>query len=206
MKRLFLFMVLGLVCCGTALAQVQNPGFEAIDAMTADPLDAANWSEFDSGGSSTSDRSTNMPRSGAAHMDLTVGGMNGFAGVFQNVGRTVSPGALVTLSGFHKSLIQPFNATRELKLEWQGMPNPPQLRVDEFAIGPDYEPFSLSGVAPAGTTGLVVTYAISTFGAGQSEGRVFIDDISVQIIPEPASLTLLGLAGAVIVGIRRRRK
>ncbi len=205
MKRLLVwFVVLGLVACSTAEVQ-QNPGFEAIDM--AMPTNAANWNEFSSATPVTAVRSTTMPRTGTAHMDLTVGGANGFAGVFQNLGRTINPGAQITLTGWNKSLIQPFGATRELKLEWQGSPNPPQTRVDSLGpIGTNYEQFSISGIAPPGTTGLVVTYAISTFGAGQNEARVFLDDFSVGIIPEPACLTLLGLASVAVVGIRRRRK
>ena len=85
MKRLLVwFVVLGLVACSTAEAQ-QNPGFEAIDM--AMPTNAANWNEFSSATPVTAVRSTTMPRTGAAHMDLTVGGANGFAGVFQNLGQ-----------------------------------------------------------------------------------------------------------------------
>ena len=169
MKRLLiLFVVLGRCVVGPYRHRSQTPALkQSTWRRTMRPTGTSSLS----GGSATSLRSTTMPRNGAAHMDLTVGAVNGFAGVFQNLGRTINPGAQVTLTGFHKSLIQPFNATRELKLEWQGMPNPPQLRVDSLGpIGTNYEQFSLSGVAPPGTTGLVVTYAISTLAPVRPKG------------------------------------
>jgi hypothetical protein len=120
------------------------------------------------------------------------------------LGIVVNPGDMVTFSGYHKSLVDPFNATREVKIEWTGAP---QLRVDEFAIPTDYTQFSLAGVAPAGTTGVTVTYAISSFGEGQGEANVYIDDFNVAIVrvPEPASV-MLGLVGLLgLVGFVRRR-
>jgi len=208
MKRLLvLFVIFGLALCGVAQAQneLANPSFEDIAVpMDPDPIvptDAANWNEFMSA-NGVSQRVTTMPRTGDASMELIVDGANGFAGVFQTLQREISPGAVVTLSGYHKSLDQPFGATRELKIEWIGAP---QLRVDEFVIGPDYEQFSLTGQAPAGTTGATITYAVSTFGTGQSFAHVHLDDFDVRVIPEPATVMLLGLAAVGLVGLRRRR-
>jgi len=53
--------------------------------------------------------------------------------------------------------------------------------------------------------------AVSSFDALQFDsssgltGDLFIDDVSVTVIPEPASLALLGLGGAVMLSGRRRR-
>ena len=152
MKRtLILFVILGLAFCGVAQAQneLANPSFEDIavpmDPDPIDPTDAANWNEFMSA-NGVSQRVTTMPRTDLHSMELIVDGSNGFAGVFQTLNRAISPGALVTFSGWNKSLGQPFGATRELKIEWIGAP---QLRVDSLGpIGSDYEPFVIAGVAP----------------------------------------------------------
>jgi len=221
MRRLILFVILGLVACGTVQAQViepcidcgnlrnflENPSFEDIAVPTdpdpVDPTDAADWNEFSSLPDSTSTRQTIMPRTGLAHMALEAVGANQFAGVFQANTAAVSPGQIVTLSGWHKWVAG--MATRELKIEWVGAP---QTRVDTIETGPmlDYEEFCLTAIAPAGTTGVTATYAVSTFGAGQTEALVYLDDMTLCIIPEPASITLVGLAVLGLVGIRRRSK
>jgi hypothetical protein len=157
------------------------------------------------------------PLTGLRHMDLSVVGPNQFAGVFQrleslvNPGqpRSISPGQTVTFSGFHKlaalgQLAAP--PTSELKIEWQGAP---QNRFDVVALPGAYAPFLHSGVAPAGTTGVVITYAISTFGPGQGDARVYIDDFTVTVVPvpEPATVGMIGAGALGLVGfVRRRRK
>jgi MYXO-CTERM domain-containing protein len=90
-----------------------------------------------------------------------------------------------------------------LKIEWNG--GNPQLRVDSFAIGSEYEQFSLSGIAPPTATGATITYAISAFNDGGGENNVYIDDFSATATPEPTSV-LLGLVGLMgLVGLVRRR-
>jgi hypothetical protein len=197
------------LAAGVSQAEPGNPGFETVPPVGGSPM--GDWNTFSGGPGAASLQATLMPHSGTGHMDLQVGGANAFAGVYQRLVSTVNPGDIVTLTGYHKSLVDPFNATRELKLEWQpatGQPGIPQLRVDTLEIPTEYTQFSLQGVAPAGTVGLVVTYAISSFGAGQGEANVYLDDMNVsieRIIPEPTSamLGLLGLVG--MAGLVRRR-
>lgn len=189
-----------------ALAQnlVENPGFEGptVDTGSADDV----WFRFGAGANGTSSESTVSPRTGSRHIAMQLVGPNQFAGVFQNLNQAVNPGDIVTFSGFTRNATGgAFNATQEIKLEWQGTPNPPQTRLDDLTLGSDYEQFTHTGVAPAGTTGLVVTYALSSFGAGQSgDSLVHLDDVTVTIVPEPATLGVLGL-GAALFGLARRR-
>jgi hypothetical protein len=206
MKRWTCIVVVALAVAlpsARALAQnlLDNPGFEDPTVSMGSANDV--WFRFGSGAGGTSSESTTAPRSGARHIELTTIGANQFAGVFQNLNLPVAPGDIVTFSGFHKSVGSPFNATVEVKLEWQGAP---QNRLDILALGTAYEPFSHQGVAPAGTNGLVVTYAISSFGAGQSgTASVHIDDFSVTIVPEPAALGTLAFGLFGLASVRRRR-
>jgi hypothetical protein len=200
---LAVFMLFGSQA--TAQNLVENPSFESPTVDTGSANDV--WFRFGSGASGTSAESTVMPRTGARHMELNLIGTNQFAGVFQNLNMTVNPGQIVNLSGFARNASgAPFAATQEIKLEWQGMPNPPQNRLDVLTLGSNYEMFSHTGVAPAGTTGLVVTYAISSFGPGQGNSLVHLDDVTVRIIPEPAAVGLLGLGSLGLVACARRRR
>ena len=79
--------------------------------------------------------------------------------------------------------------------------------MDDLTLGSTYEMFSHTGVAPPGTTGLVVTYALSSFGAGQTgNSLVYLDDITVTIVPEPAAVGLVGLGSLGLVAFARRRR
>jgi hypothetical protein len=136
---------------------------------------------------------------------LQLVGANQFAGVFQNLNMPINPGQIVNLSGFARNASSAaFNATQEIKLEWQGMPNPPQNLLTDLTLGSAYEMFSHTGVAPPGTTGLVVTYAIASGGPGQGDALVHLDDISVTIVPEPATVGLLGLGSLGLFAFARR--
>ena len=63
-------------------------------------------------------------------------------------------------------------------------------------------------MAPAGTTGLVVTYAISSFGAGQGDALVQLDDISVTSPPVgfPEGGSALALLGIAFAGLELGRR
>ena len=204
-KNLLAAIVVFALCASQASAQnlVENPSFEDPTVTTGSANDV--WFRFGSGANGTSSESTVMPRTGSRHIAMQLVGPNQFAGVFQNLNQTITPGQIVQFSGWARNASgAPFNATQEIKLEWQGSPNPPQNRLDDLTLGSDYEQFTHTGVAPAGTTGLVVTYAISSFGAGQGDAMIFLDDISVTIVPEPATVGMLGL-GLGLYGLMRRR-
>jgi hypothetical protein len=184
---------------------VDNPSFEdpTVDMGSANDV----WFRFGSGANGVSAESTAMPHTGSRHIELELIGPNQFAGVFQNLNMPVNPGQIVTLSGWAKNALgAPFAAAQEIKLEWQGTPNPPVNLLADLTLGADYEMFTHTGVAPAGTTGLVVTYALASFGPGQGDALVYLDDLSVTIIPEPATLGLAALSLLGLAFARRRFK
>ena len=205
-KNLLAALTVCMFIVPQAIAQnlVENPSFEDPTVEMGSANDV--WFRFGSGVNGTSSESTAMPRSGSRHIALQLVGAQQFAGVFQNLNMTVNPGEIVTFTGWAKNASgAPFNATQEIKIEWQGSPNPPQSRLDILSLDSDYEMFSHTATAPAGTTGLVVTYALSSFGAGQSgNSLVYLDDITVTLVPEPA--TGLLAFGSLLAVARRRRK
>ena len=205
-KNLLAALTVCMLIVSQAIAQnlVENPSFEDPTVEMGSANDV--WFRFGSGVNGTSSESTAMPRSGSRHIALQLVGAQQFAGVFQNLNMTVNPGEIVTFTGWAKNASgAPFNATQEIKIEWQGSPNPPQSRLDILSLDSDYEMFSHTATAPAGTTGLVVTYALSSFGAGQSgNSLVYLDDITVTLVPEPA--TGLLAFGSLLALARRRRK
>src|SRR5215208_3213367 len=134
--------VLVLIACPvTAQNLVENPSFESPTVDMGSPNDV--WFRFGSGPGGVSSESTVMPHTGSRHIALQMAGANQFAGVFQNLNMAVNPGDTVTFSGWAKNASgAPFNATQEIKLEWQGSPNPPQNRLDDLTLGSDYEMFT----------------------------------------------------------------
>lgn len=207
--RKFLLVASVILTLGAsqALAQnaLKNPGFEDPTVDTGSSI--GQWFRFQSG-SGVSAESTTEPLSGARHMSLQTIGANQFAGVFQRlesvpgVPRSIVPGATITFSGFHKA-VGPSLATSEIKIEWTGAP---QNRLDVLNLPATYGPFSHSGIAPAGTTGATITYAISSFGPGQGDSTVFIDDFTVSVVPEPATAGMIGLGALGLIRLARRRK
>lgn len=200
-RNLIVVQALGLLFVSHASAQnlVENPSFEDPTVTSGSANDV--WFRFGSGGNGFANESTAMPRTGSRHIELGLIGPNQFAGVFQNLNMTINPGDIINFTGWVRNGAgTPFNATQEIKLEWQGAP---QDRLDVFTLGNDYEMFSHTAVAPAGTTGLVVTYAIASFGPGQGDSTVFLDDVTVTLVPEPATLSAMAIGALAL--LRRRR-
>jgi len=67
--------------------------------------------------------------------------------------------------------------------------------------------FMAMDVAPAGTTVVRARLsAVDMYTTVNPDQSLFIDDFSLTCVPEPATLSLLGLAVAGLIGIRRRSK
>lgn len=217
MRKTLLMLAILALGASSAAAQnaVNNPGFEDPTIDTGSAI--GKWFRFDSDNAATvpieadSSESTVLPRSGTRHIALSTLGANQFAGVFQTLenpafpggARPIGPGATINFTGWHQA-VGTTNQTSEIKIEWTGAP---QNRFDilNVPVG-QYSQFSHSGVAPVGTTGATITYAISTFGAGQNTtALVYLDDIVVTVIPEPATMGGMALGLVGLLRLRRRK-
>ena len=211
LHRIFASTALLVLSLATSLATAQNllvnPGFE--DPITFDGAPfVGSWEGFQGGDApvtAAASTSTDSPRTGAQSLKLVIcGSINNFAGAFQDV--AALPGDEFTFSGFHRSPSSPLHVVSEIRIEWKlangngngATPNQSPVATDAYA------PFSINGIAPPNTAFARVVYAIQTFTDGQTHtGTVYVDDASMTLVPEPTSLSMLGIGAAAI--LRRRR-
>lgn len=185
--------------CGTqAVAQnlLANPGFE--DPITSDGAPFVGFWEGFAGGGATSTRGTTMPRNGAGHLSLSIDLNDTFAGAFQDV-EGLSPGQLMDFRVWHKSTSVPYNLVSEMRIEWRKVGQAAEIsRTPNLNSVPtlDYSPVSLVAPVPAGADTARVVYAIQSFTNGTlpNVGTVFVDDVSLRIVPEPTTIGLWGIA------------
>lgn len=198
---------LGLVlaCAAPASANLlSNPGFETTP-LVDDGSGVGKWQPFGGSGvalPTLSATDSTTPRSGASHLALQLDNIpNSFAGVYQDVGG-LTAGQSVTWSGWTMDLGQDAGGA-EIRIEWRdSVGNTEITRTPNLVptLTPNvYTQWSLTDVVPAGADTARVVYAIQSFGAGPNQLH-YVDDTSV--IPEPASLALLGLGGLAM--LRRR--
>lgn len=209
MKRMLLTAAVALGCM-TAAASAQNllanPSFE--DPITMDgPPFVGSWEAFNAGAGSGAGNSADSPRTGALSLNANILGVdNAFAGVFQDVPNLV-PGAPVELSGWHRTPSAPFDIGVEVRIEWRNSATNTEIsRTPNLTTAPTsaYSLFSLPAVVPAGADLARVVYAVQSFGPEPTNtGIAYVDDMSFVVVPEPASLGLLAVAG--LAGLRRRR-
>jgi hypothetical protein len=135
---------------------------------------------------------------------------NTFAGAFQDV-PGLTPGTVGTFSGWHMSPSNPLDLTVEVRIEWRNSVSNTEIsRTPNLNPVPtnSYTQFFLPAAVPAGVDTARVVYAIQTFSGGPTHnGSVFVDDVSFDVVPEPATIGLLGLGaiGCVTLGRRNRR-
>jgi hypothetical protein len=185
-----------------------NPGFE--DPITSDGAPFVGFWEGFQGGGAVSARDTTMPRNGAGHLSLIIDNANNtFAGAFQDV-EGLAPGQLMDFSAWHKTTSVPYNLVSEMRIEWRKVGQAAEVsRTPNLLPVPtlDYSKVSLVAPVPAGADTARVVYAIQSFTNGTlpDVGTVFVDDVSLTVVPEPATIGLWGLALTSLAVARRRR-
>ncbi len=179
---------------------LSNAGFE--DPVTYDgPPFVGFWEAFSGGGTAASFNSTVMPLSGAQHLELVIDNQaNNFAGAFQDV-EGLSEGEEITFSVWAKNVGLDSGGS-EMRIEWRdSVSNTEISRTPNLvpSLTSEYTLITLTDNVPAGADTARVVYAIQSFGGALNQ-NVYLDDASV--IPEPASMALLGLGGLAL--LRRR--
>lgn len=187
---------------------VLNGGFE--DPITFDgPPFVGSWEGFNGGGGSAGN-TVAMPRTGLQSLGLSIfNTANTFAGAFQDIPGLVS-GIEYTLDGWHATISNPFDVGVEVRIEWRNSVSNTEIgrTPNKTPIpGALYSPFNLTAAVPAGADTARLVYAIQSFGAGPTHnGRVYVDDVSFTLVPEPsATSSLFGLGGLALVMMRRHR-
>ena len=184
-----------------------NPSFEAPITFDGAPF-VGSWEGFNGGGASAFN-TTAMPHTGTNSLGLTISSTpNTFAGAFQDV-VGLSAGTPVNVSGWNASTSDPLSLVVEVRIEWRNsVSNTEITRTGNLNPIPTatYTQFGFNANVPAGADTARVVYAIQSFTtAPLGNGTVYMDDISLTIVPEPGSITLLGLGGLALVTMRRRQ-
>jgi len=212
MKRCALAAIIGALVASnhaTAANLLANPGFE--DPVTSDGAPfVGSWEAFNGGAGSSSANSTTTPRTGAQDLRLAITNTdNTFAGAFQDV-PGLTPGTVGTFSGWHMSPSNPLDLGVEVRIEWRNSVSNTEIsRTPNSTPVPTnaYTQFFLPATVPAGVDTARVVYAIQTFSGGATNnGIVFVDDTSFDVVPEPATIGLFGIALVATIGMRRRSR
>ncbi len=214
MKNVLILVAIVAMCSVAQAELLVNGDFEAGSSAPWNAWGSAGSAAYISGGAMVPTYETTGGSDGGAWMELhTIGaGANSWAASFisQTVVDGVSGGDVLTVSGMAKSSTGSSLSARILFLDaagdevtynddagdgsiWRN-----HLILD-FAVGTDWTPFSQTITLDAGT-GIAQMQPLYVVANGP-EHVVGVDELS--IVPEPATMALLGLGGVLI---RRRRK
>lgn len=195
-----------LITCSSLSAQnlLLDPSFEGIIVYDAS-VAAGGWVGFSStaGTMSGAGFGSGAARSGFQQTTLFTSGAGHYAGVFEDV--PVAAGSKVQFSIWHQDVLGSNGQGIEMRFEYRNSVSHSEVgRTANFkpaSLGPDYAPFSMMGVVPGNADTVRAVYAIQSF-SGPANQRLYLDDASLVVIPEPTSAALLGIA---VIGSCRRR-
>ena len=224
-KRLKSILTMGLAVAALSVVgtnvhaqeQLGNGGFES-PILGDQPATTGNFSAFSQDPANAliplPTNSDENPLNGTQSVITQILGVDGsFVGIQQNVADIIV-GETYTYTINARTDGNPLGLSAEYRIEY--LDDAGGFVVDQFAnniaitdgLSDTYASFTQSSVAPAGATTARAVFALQSFGGGDNNGTVFLDDISltgaVAAIPEPSSMGLM-VAGLVGLVARRRR-
>lgn len=194
---------------------LNNAGFE--DPLGFDFSNPSNWNGFFGGPGGTFLQAFNDTGAAAHGGDRALvttirgaagvtDGFNAFTGHVQIVSG-LTAGVTYELSVWARSNPAIMDGA-EFRIEWQDAAGNEISRVNteiQSLLTGDYQRFAVTSAAPAGASRAAVVFAVQSFfhTGPMADTSVAWDDAALTVVPAPAGLGLLGLAG--LVGARRRR-
>ena len=186
-----------------AASLLANTGFETPIVSGAG---SGNWGTFSGSGPAEPTVGTVNPNSGSQHVNMTIAGNdNAFTGIQQNFDNIIVGNDYTFSFSALRSGALGLNA--EFRIEWLDVGG--AFVGGQFDNNQDittsltesYTLFSQTRTAPAGAVSGRAVIALQSFGAGDNNGIVFIDDADVDgvVIPEPVSYTHLTLPTILLV-------
>jgi len=219
MKKLLVLPAI-LAMAGVAQANLLTNGDFTLDDGV-DALNAADWTEYNNGGWVNREQSANGTYGDPLNFHYAIGNAGAINnGVFQNV---VVPddGATYELT-VDAAMDEWWSPTGFLKIEFLDagaaiIGSQETLFIAngfDAAVGQPWSPRSVIAVAPAGTASINAVLGGSTDGSGTDPGNpdhygngggtLRFDNADLSVVPEPASMALMGLGGLMVAGRRRR--
>jgi hypothetical protein len=207
-------MSLSLVGLASAANILLNPGFESGTGSDAD-----NWAEFASPPAGTTARAVLQPFSGTFHIYMKVDNLNNPpAGVAlfaeQNQGaNTIDNSLNYNLSLYAKSDSTDFTGVDMFyQILWLdqdgsdggGVKGESLTSLIGAGINTSYQQFGLSNInVPDGADSFLIRVQLSGGAVPGIVQGLSVDDVVLEVVPEPTSLSLLALGG--MLALRRRR-
>ncbi len=202
----------------TASAQLLNPSFEAPDASAGDVPGTADWGTFNNVFTTRQEARTGLQS------------LKTFGPFFQTGGSGAVQALPATAGQVWQGEIYALNASSDpidnmdfgvYKIEFLDVnnvlvdcgdgPGSPiagcnvyeSNAIDGIAPMDQWQLLGVGGVAPAGTVSAQAVI-VKVDLDGVNGGSIFWDDASLRVVPEPASIGLLGLGGLALLFRRRR--